>query len=167
TGDLPVHGGVSATVTVNIDLDALQDQLSVVPGTLTDGTRLSAGEVRRLACDAGVIPQVLGGKSVPLDLGAERRLFTKHQRMALAHRDGGCSFPGCDRPPGWCETHHVRDRWADGGTTDLADGALLCSYHHHTVHSEHWQYRVNPRDGIPEYRHAGSDIWRSEEHTSE
>ena len=57
------------------------------------------------------------------------RLFTETQRLALIARDGGCSFPGCDAPPAWCETHHIQD-WADGGTTTLDNGTLICGYHH-------------------------------------
>ena len=86
--------------------------------------RISAREARRLACRAGLIPMVLDGDSVPLDLGRERRLFSKAQRIALAHRYGGCAAVNCDRPPAWTEAHHL-DQWHQGGRTDLrADPAL-------------------------------------------
>jgi hypothetical protein len=74
---------------------------------LPSGDEVSVSEARRLACSAGVVPAVLGGASVPLDLGRSARLFDRRQRLALTLRDGGCVFPGCDRPPGWCEAHHV------------------------------------------------------------
>ena len=67
-----------------------------------------------------------------------RRLFSAGQRLGLAIRDKGCVFPGCDRPPSWCEAHHI-DSWAIGGATDLTNGCLLCGYHHRLVHKGDWQ----------------------------
>ena len=75
----------------------------------------------------------------PLDVGREQRLFTPRQRMALAERDGGCRWTGCERPPSWCEAHHI-EHWArDGGRTDVADGILLCRHHHLLLHDHHWE----------------------------
>ena len=75
-------------------------------GMLDTGEMLSAESVRRLACDAGIIPAVLDSAGLPLDVGREQRLFKGALRRALVLRDGGCAFPGCDRPPKWCEGHH-------------------------------------------------------------
>ncbi len=86
-----------------------------------------------MACDAQIIPVVLGGDSEPLDLGRARRLFTRGQRLALTLRDKGCSYPGCSIPPTWCDAHHVT-HWANGGPTDLSNAALLCPRHHTHVH---------------------------------
>jgi hypothetical protein len=86
-----------------------------------------------VACEAEVIPMVLGGRSEPLDIGREDRYFTPSQRWALAQRDHGCSYPGCTVPPQWCEAHHVV-HWLHGGATDLSNGALLCGRHHTIVH---------------------------------
>lgn len=125
------------------------------PGTLASGTRVSAARMREIACGAGIIPQVLGGASLPLDLGQTQRLFTATQRRALAHRDKGCTYPGCDRPPQWCEGHHWRDAWkprrlgGPHGPTDIDNGGLLCAYHHRLVHERHIQIRE--RDGHLEY----------------
>lgn len=134
TDKLPGAGGVSAILTVNFDFETLAQ--GVRAATLSTGTRMSAGEVRRLACNAGLIPQVFDGASVPLDLGRSKRTFTIHQRRAIENRDGRCAMPGCDRPPGCCEGHHWRKPWAAGGTTDLDDLALLCGSDHRRVHAE-------------------------------
>ncbi|MBO1766405.1 HNH endonuclease signature motif containing protein [Allobranchiibius sp. GilTou38] len=104
-------------------------------GRTTDGEYLDAGTLRRMACDADLIPIVLGSKSEPLDVGRAKRLFTGGLRTAIIHRDQHCTFPGCDRPPDWCDAHHVRPWWA-GGETTLTNGALLCARHHTIVHRD-------------------------------
>jgi hypothetical protein len=92
---------------------------------------LTAGTVRRVACEAQLIPMVLGGPSQVLDLGFRERYFTPGQRLALGARDGGCSYPGCSVPPQWCEAHHIT-HWTRGGRTSLLNTALLCRRRHHT-----------------------------------
>jgi hypothetical protein len=155
TDGLPATGGTPATLTVNIDFDDLKSQ--VAAATLGTGTRISASEVRRLACTHHILPRVLDGKSVPLDQGRAKRLFTPAQRLAMADRDGGCTYPGCDRPPAWTEAHHI-DWWAkDGGATDLERGTLLCARHHHWVHSE--DIHIRRRDGQTEFQIRG--IWKT------
>ncbi|MBO1754430.1 HNH endonuclease signature motif containing protein [Allobranchiibius sp. CTAmp26] len=104
-------------------------------GRTTDGELLDAGTLRRLACDADLIPAVLGGDSEPLDVGRAKRLFTGGLRTAVIHRDQHCTFPCCDRPPDWCDAHHVRPWWA-GGETTLTNAALLCARHHTIVHRD-------------------------------
>ena len=139
---LPVHGGDATTVIVTIPLAALRADLAaadlvgsgLVPGDDLTGDRLTAAEVRRLACTASILPAVLGGESLPLDLGRARRLFSPAQRRALLIRDRTCRAEGCDVPGTWCEAHHRRDPWRAGGLTDLHDGELLCTHHHHRVH---------------------------------
>ena len=128
---LPVHGNTAVSVVATIDLDRLTSGLG--GGTLSTGERLSAGEARRLACQAGVVPAVLGSKGEVLDLGRRQRFFTSGQRKALEICDRHCRAEGCDTPAAWAEAHH-RDPWSRGGRTDLADGVLLCSRHHHLVH---------------------------------
>ncbi|MDH2413922.1 HNH endonuclease signature motif containing protein [Nocardioides sp. CER19] len=133
---LPQHGGRATTVVVTIDLDSLRSDLGageVVGGEVAGGEALSVGEVRRLACTAGIVPAVLGGKGELLDLGRGQRLFSKAQHTALVLRDGTCRADGCDMPGTWCEAHH-RIPWTRGGRTDLANAVLLCSHHHHRVH---------------------------------
>jgi hypothetical protein len=108
--------------------------------------RLQAGQlavsvetVERLACTQGTIPVVFDAHGQPLDVGREQRLFTTRQRIALAVRDGGCRWPGCDRPPSWCEAHHIQHWVRDGGRTDVAAGVLLCKHHHLLLHDHHWE----------------------------
>ena len=115
TGHLPDNGGDRPQLVVTMPLDALLN--GVCAGTLETGVRLTPGAVRRLACDAAVLPAVLGGNSQVLDVGRQRRLFTGPLRRALVLRDGGCAFPGCDRPPRWCDGHHVAalGRWGCHG----------------------------------------------------
>lgn len=124
---LPGRSGLGATLIVHLDYATLVD--GVKAATLSTGTRLSAAQVRLMACNLGIVPQVFGGTSLPLDHGHERRLFTKAQKQALAARDGGCTFPGCDRPPEQAEGHHWRAPWSAGATTKLDDGVLICPHH--------------------------------------
>ncbi|CUR61461.1 putative HNH endonuclease [metagenome] len=138
---LPIHGGDATTVVVTIPLAALQAELAtagvidagLVPGDELTGDRITAAQARRLACTAKVLPAVLGGESLPLDLGRARRLFTPAQRKALLIRDQVCRAEGCDIPGTWCEAHHLAS-WQRGGPTDLVNGILLCSHHHHRAH---------------------------------
>ncbi|PZU47160.1 MAG: HNH endonuclease [Arsenicicoccus sp.] len=102
-------------------------------GRTVHGGALSAEQVRRIACDADIIPAVLGERGEILDLGRARRLVTPGQRRVLAHRDDGCTFPGCSVPATWCDAHHVV-HWARGGRSDIANYALLCPRHHTWVH---------------------------------
>ena len=133
---IPDAGGVPATVVVTIDLTRLQKGLGA--GVLDDGGRISATAVRRLACEAAILPAVLGGKGQPLDVGRRRRFHTTAQRIALALRDGGCTAEGCDHPPGLCHAHHDI-AWSRGGSTTVADGRLLCPRHHALAHNPRYR----------------------------
>lgn len=119
------------------------------------GCELSVGELRRLCCEAELIPVVLSGASEVLDVGRASRLVTPAIRTALVARDGGCAFPGCDLPPDACEAHHVVPWWA-GGVSALTNFVLLCHSHHALVeparHStrDQWEVRI-ARDGVPEF----------------
>ncbi len=104
--------------------------------TTGENTTVDVGALRRYACDANLIPVVLGTGSAPLDVGRTKRLATREMRVALALRDRGCTFPGCDRPPGWCRAHHLLP-WAAGGATTLDNLVLLCERHHTIVHRDH------------------------------
>lgn len=133
----PPPGGVKTTLMLTMSLADLQAgrRSGRTVGSAEAGTLLSPGAVRRLACDAGVIPVVLGGASEVLDVGHAARLFSAGQLKALWLRDGGCTFPGCGIPAHWCDAHHVR-HWLDGGRTDLTNAALLCARHHTIVHRD-------------------------------
>ncbi|MEJ2864846.1 HNH endonuclease signature motif containing protein [Actinomycetospora flava] len=106
-------------------------------GTLDSGHHVDAATIRRWACDAEIIPMILGSKSEPLDVGRRQRTAPDAIRRALNHRDGGCAFPGCDRRPRRCQAHHVR-HWYPDGDTALDNMCLLCRYHHQLVHHGHW-----------------------------
>ncbi len=129
---LPAHGGDATTVIVTISLEDLQKELAAAG--LATGDRISASEVRRLACTAEIIPAVLGEKSEVLDLGRGSRFFKPAQRKAMIIRDQECRAEGCTIPAAWCEGHHWKLPWARGGRTDLDDGVLLCPWHHHRAH---------------------------------
>ncbi|MFP5416649.1 MAG: DUF222 domain-containing protein [Actinomycetes bacterium] len=128
-------------------------------GLLTDGQPISAGELRRLCCDADLVPAVLGGNSELLDVGRAQRLVTPEIRRALTLRDGGCSFPGCAVPDPACEAHHIVPWWA-GGPTSLNNLVTVCPHHHGTIEPlrffdkgsapRRWQVRI-AEDGHPEF----------------
>jgi hypothetical protein len=148
TTQLPDNGGDRPQVVVTAAYDVLTEQLGA--GTLDTGERLSPAAVRLLCCDAMLLPAVLGTPSQVLDLGRERRLFTGPLRRALVLRDGGCAFPSCDRPPRWCQGHHVVG-WQEGGDTCLANAVLLCGFHHRAIHQPGgWTVFIAP-DGLPTF----------------
>lgn len=137
---VPSAGGVPATVVVTMQLDTLLGGLRAA--SLDTGNRISAGEARRLACRAGIIPVVLDGASMPLDLGRRRRFHSEAQRIAMGIRDGGCRAAGCDAPPALCQAHH-RIEWSRGGGTSVEDGYLLCPRHHGRVHDPAYQHTLD------------------------
>ena len=131
------------TVIVRVDLDTL---VTGVGHARIDGLEqpISAGTARRMAADAELIPAVLGGDSLPLDLGRTARLFTRAQRLALGERDGGCA--SCGQNIGYVEAHHI-DWWErDAGPTDLSNGVMLCSFCHHMIHRDGWRIHAGPTD---------------------
>jgi hypothetical protein len=138
----PLHGGDATAVLVTIDFETLRSQLS--GSGLVGEEPISAAQARRLACTAKIVPVVLGGASEVLDLGRTRRLFSPAQRKAMAVRDRRCRAEGCAVPAAWCEAHHAANPWAQGGRTDLADGVLLCSWHHHRAHDRRYAARRLP-----------------------
>ncbi len=149
----PKHGGDRPHMVVLIDYD---DLLSDCRGaSLADGTQLTAGQLRQHACDAGILPIILGGPSGVLDVGREQRLVTPDIRHALQVRDKGCVFPGCNRPAADCDAHHITP-WAQGGETSLSNLCLLCKHHHNLLEPDtkrasklQWQIRIS-NDGTPE-----------------
>ncbi|MET8518589.1 DUF222 domain-containing protein [Nocardioides sp. NPDC004968] len=133
---LPRHGGDATTINVVISLEELRKDLGVA--TLgydeTNGTTISAAEARRMACNATIIPWVLGSDGQVLDAGRDSRFFQPIQRKAMRLQQNCCQAEGCDMPPEWCDAHHL-EPWAAGGKTDLKDGALLCPHHHRLAHN--------------------------------
>lgn len=117
-------------------------------GTFAFTGPVAAASLRKLACDAEIIPAVLGTDGQILDLGRKTRLFTTAQRLALTARDQGCAFPNCTAPAPWCEAHHIT-YWSHGGDTSVDNGVLLCSHHHHLIHKEQWTITVE--HGVPTF----------------
>jgi hypothetical protein len=139
SGELPRRGGEKPHITVTMRLDDLS-------ATLNAGQPISAEAARRLACDANIIPAVLGGNGQPLDIGRASRTIPPAIRRAVTVRDRGCIHSGCGRPADWCDVHHVR-HWMDGGGTAVDNLCLLCHEHHWTIHHSGWEIAFV--DGIP------------------
>jgi hypothetical protein len=136
-------------VAVTIRFDTRTRQLATA--VLDNGRRVSADTARRMACDARLIPVVLGSTGQVLDAGRSRRLASGPLRRALVARDHGCAFPGCDRPPRWCDAHHLWP-WSAGGPTSLDNLVLLCRHHHRTLHEprQGWRIRLG-KDQLPQF----------------
>jgi hypothetical protein len=133
-------------VTVLIPLATLTERLG--GATLLDtGQALSPETARRLACDADLIPAVLGTRGQILDVGRAKRQIPTALRTAVAIRDGGCTFPACTRAPGSCEAHHIR-HWSHGGPTNYQNLTLLCGRHHQLAHDQGWQI-TRDNHGLP------------------
>ncbi|QRO87226.1 HNH endonuclease signature motif containing protein [Kytococcus sedentarius] len=147
---------INATVLIRTDLATLRGETDRA-GITDTGTEISTSELRRLASNAGLIPIVMNGTTIPIDLGRQRRFFTDSQRAALALLYDTCAAGDCDRPFAWCEIHHAQP-WKPvhgpdgqllhpgGGRTDLANAIPLCGKHHrqltdhrltHTIHRDH------------------------------
>ncbi len=133
-------------LTVAVNYDVLAGELSC--GLLDTGQMITPESVRRLACDASIIPAVLGSAGQVLDLGRSARVWSGPARHAILLRDRGCVFPGCDRPAAWCDIHHCT-YFSEGGRTDRDNGALVCGFHHELIHHAGWRVQV-ASDGVPE-----------------
>ncbi len=154
----PTYGGDRPRVVVTMSYDKLAKAATdagLVGGHLVGTAEpVPASALRRWLCDADILPVVLGGPSEILDVGRTQRLVTPPIRAALELRDGGCVFPGCDKPPETCHAHHLQPWWA-GGPTALANLALVCAHHHgiiepgHDPTADRWQLRTRP-GGAPE-----------------
>ncbi|NIK58978.1 HNH endonuclease signature motif containing protein [Kribbella shirazensis] len=148
--------GAKPHISVTIDYNDLKTAAANATGELVFGDTLSAATLRRLACDAEILPIVLGSKSQPLDVGTSQRLVTRPMRRALNARDKGCVV--CGAPPIQCEAHHLK-HWIDGGITAVSNLVLLCKRHHLDLHSGHWQIRIT--DGIV---HVTRPTWADPTH---
>ena len=134
------------TVVVTLAWDDLKHQLGV--GDIEGAATIPAAAVRRLACDANILPIILGADSAVLDAGRSRRTVTPMQRAVLNLRDKGCIFPDCDRPPAWCQAHHIREWTKDHGPTDLDNLILLCHHHHHLARVGGWSITGTATRGL-------------------
>jgi uncharacterized protein DUF222/HNH endonuclease len=139
------------------DIDATRTRRDRASGWLADGTAVDAATIRRLLCDAGIHRLVTSGSSAILDYGRTTRTISAAVFAALVARDRHCRFPGCDRPPAWCEAHHLVP-WEHGGVTDLQNLALLCSRHHHLLHSPGWNAKTRTDGTIEITRPTGEPL---------
>jgi len=139
TKDEHLFGHNDATVRVHVAAESLVggDGVAWIEG---QDELQPATVAQRIACTAGIIPIIIGDRGSALNVGRAQRLFTTAQRIALAARDGGCLHPGCRVPARFTEAHHITP-WSQGGRTDLADGVLLCRFHHRMVHAQRWRIR--------------------------
>ena len=154
----PNHGGDRPRIVVTMSYDKLAK--AAVDGGLLRGQLVGsaqpvpAGLLRQWLCDADLMPAVLGGESELLDVGRTQRLVTAPIRAALELRDGGCIFPGCDKPPNACQAHHRKPWWA-GGETSLTNLVLVCDHHHGIVEpgrdptADRWRVEFRA-DGVPQ-----------------
>ena len=141
---LPSTGGRRPQLNVLVGLADLEQRARAA--CLDFGGRLSPAALRMLACDAAVVPVVLGGAGQPLDVGRATRTIPEGLRRAVAARDRGCAR--CGRPPSWCEVHHVLP-WEHGGETKLANLVMLCRVCHRLVHHAGWD--VHLVSGLAEF----------------
>ncbi|MEW9871318.1 DUF222 domain-containing protein [Arthrobacter sp. HS15c] len=155
TNTLPTTGGNRPQIIATINYQDLFPRTDTGPEETATGTGnfvftgpVAATTLRKIACDADIIPALLGTHSEILDLGRKTRLFTPAQRTALTARDQGCTFPNCTTPAPWCEAHHIT-YWSHNGPTNISNGALLCTHHHHLVHKEQWT--ITTQNDVPWY----------------
>jgi hypothetical protein len=134
-------GAFAADMVVKVDLQHLHDGLG--SAELDTGIQVSASQARRLSCEAGIIPAVLGGRSEVLDWGRKLRLHTSIQRAAKSLTYNSCATAGCDRPFAWCEIHHPK-WWSKGGRTDLENAVPLCGFHHRRAHDGEFELEFLP-----------------------
>jgi hypothetical protein len=134
-----------AEIVVHVDLETLQHGLHAGGTCRTAiGADLPVETVRRLACEAEILPVVLDGRSVPIDVGRSKRLATVHQRRALEAMHPTCAIPDCEVIFDHCNIHHI-DYWENGGPTDLNNMIPLCSRHHHAAHEGGWKLELDPK----------------------
>ena len=152
-------GGVRPHVSVTIPIEGLEPRSGEV-GVTERRAVLSPQAIQRLLCDAAVSRVLTRGSSEVLDVGRATRTWTASQRRAMVVRDGGCRGPGCDRPPAWCDAHHVV-WWSRGGRSDLSNGLLLCRSHHRLVHEGGWSLSFDATTAEATFRSPSGRIERS------
>ena len=151
--DAPLLAGQRPNIIVTLDYHRLYEAAAEA-GLLPSGQAISAGDLRRLCCDANLIPAVLGGASQPLDVGRAGRFVTDPIRKALMLRDKHCAFPACNTPAVVCDAHHLTP-WNEGGATALSNLVLLCPHHHAIIEPDpnrsrdQWKVTIHPDDGYP------------------
>jgi len=143
-------------VVVHVDVGVLTGEQPDGRCHLEDGTPLSAAAARRLGCDAEIVA-ITERDGLPIDVGRRRRLFTLKQRRAMHARDRTCRYPGCPVPARRTRAHHIR-HWLEGGSTDIANGCSLCSFHHARLHDGAYRLRRDAQGGLHFETPAGAEI---------
>lgn len=151
--DGQIFGERGPAVRVHVTLADLERRAAKA-GIEGQTAAISISTVERAVCSVGLIPILFDDDGRSMKVGRASRLFTRKQQIAMAARDGGCLIDGCDRPPSWCEAHHI-DEWSHGGNTDVDDGVLLCRHHHMWIHDTDARirrtgatYRLHTGDGV-------------------
>jgi hypothetical protein len=152
--DRPSVGGERPHVTVTVGVDALRDLNA--SAEFDHSGPIEPEVARRLSCDASIVRVVMAGPSEPLGVGRKTPVVSAGMRRAVILRDHHCRFPGCDRPPTWCDAHHIV-HWADGGPTSLCNLILLCRRHHTMLH-ERGGFRLELEDGRPVFRRPDGSV---------
>lgn len=148
-------GRPRAHVSVVLDWSTLTErEVGRIDGEFTGP--IHPDDVHQLLCDSSISRIVTGPRSEVLDVGRSRRTVPPPMRRALVARDGGCRFPGCDRPPGFSDAHHV-EHWVDGGATALDNLVLFCDRHHHVVHQPGWRVEFDGLD-LRVFRPDGAEV---------
>jgi hypothetical protein len=142
---LPQLGGLNASIIVLLDFTGLKSDVG--RAVLETGEPISASLARRMACEAGLIPAVLGSRSELLNLGRTARLFSGAQRLGMVITQRQCTAVGCDWPAHLCHAHHD-DTWLSGGRTDLEMGRLLCPRHHARIHDPRFETTIHPDNQV-------------------
>ena len=142
--EVPDSGGRRPHLNILVQLDDLERRARAA--MLDFGGTLSPESLRMLCCDAAVIPIVMNGKGLPLDVGRQTRTIPDGVRRAVAARDRGCAR--CGRPPSWCEIHHII-QWCDQGPTCVDNCVMLCKACHRLIHHAGWDVRLV--NGLPEF----------------
>ncbi len=152
-------GNARIGMVVHVDLPTLTEGRHDTTLCETDsGVSLPVDTVRRMACDAGIIPVVLNGEGVVLDEGRAKRLATHEQRLAIEAMQATCSHPDCTVTIDDCRIHHITP-WRLGGRTDLADLAPVCEPHHHLVHEGGWVFTMTADRVATWIRPDGEVYW--------
>jgi len=145
SGVIPDRGSQRPHLQVTASLETLLGRIGAPAADLELSLPISSRCVERIACDCNVTRILLDADSMVIDVGRSKRLISGARRTALNQRDRHCRWPGCDRPPSWSESHHLK-HWIDGGGSDLPNLVLLCHRHHWLVHEGLWQI-VKQQDG--------------------
>jgi uncharacterized protein DUF222 len=144
-GALPQTGRQKPQLTITVSAAALAGLPGTEGGEVEGAGPVPAETVQRLACDASLRVIALDSKGLPIDVGRATRSIPTGLSKALRLRDGGCRFPGCDRPIDWTQAHHLL-HWTKDGETNLANVYLLCGFHHRLTHDGGWRL-VREDDG--------------------